>query len=39
MRGSLAGAVSVRKKTILFSVDRVNDAVYINDIVLEASAI
>lgn len=39
MRGSVAGAVAVRKKTILFSVDRLNDAVYINDIVLEASAI
>jgi len=37
MRGSVAGAVEVRKKTILFSVAYINDAVYINGIVLEAS--
>ena len=33
MRGSVAGAVAVRKKTILFSVDPINDAVYVNGIV------
>jgi hypothetical protein len=33
MRGSVAGAGAVRKKTILFSVDHINDAVYINGIV------
>lgn len=37
MRGSVAVVIAVRKKTVLFSVDHINDAVYINDIVLEAS--
>jgi hypothetical protein len=37
MRGSVAEAVSGCKKTVLFSVDRENDAVYINGILLEAS--
>jgi hypothetical protein len=33
IRGAISGATSCFKKTILFSVDGINDAVYINGIV------